>query len=64
MRLGKALKLYRVTEGKDMRELADEIGVSASTLCRVENGKACDMRSFAKVIAWLVEPSRVRMEKE
>lgn len=54
MRLGKMLKLYRVTAGHDLRELSAEVGVSASTLCRIENGTACDMRSLAKLIAWMI----------
>jgi transcriptional regulator with XRE-family HTH domain len=65
MRLGKALKLYRVTAGKTDRELGDEIGVSAATVCRIENGLACDMRSFAKLLAWLVDDdARTAKEKE
>lgn len=53
MRFGNALKLLRITESLTMREMADQIGVSASTLCRVENGKACDMRSLGRIMAWL-----------
>jgi DNA-binding XRE family transcriptional regulator len=48
------MKLLRVTAGKDMREQGAEIGVSSATICRIEQGKTCDMRSFAKIIAWLV----------
>lgn len=54
MRLGKMLKLYRAAEGKDLREQGAEIGISSATLCRIENGYACDMASFAKLLAWLV----------
>lgn len=36
-----------------LRVAAQEIGVSAATLCRVENGCAPDLISFAKLCRWL-----------
>lgn len=55
MRLGKLLRLYRLLEGaRTTRQLADEIGIGASTISRIENGKPCDMRSLGKLITWLI----------
>jgi transcriptional regulator with XRE-family HTH domain len=55
MRLGKLLRLYRLLEGtRTTRELGAEIGISASTISRIENGKPCDMHSLGKLITWLI----------
>jgi len=53
MRIGEALKAYRFKREVDQRTLAKEIGVSASTLCRIENDEACDIRGLVKLLAWL-----------
>lgn len=37
----------------NQRAAAREIGVSASTLCRVETGYAPDLETFGKLCAWL-----------
>lgn len=36
-----------------MRTVADEIGISAATLLRVEHGRIPDGRTLAKLLAWL-----------
>lgn len=42
-----------------IRQTAEEIGVSFSTLSRVENGAQPDLTSFTRICAWLgVSPSR------
>lgn len=54
MRIGEAIKALRFKMGVDQRELAKQIGISASTLCRVENGTSdCDTRSLVKLLVWL-----------
>lgn len=52
-RLGKMLKLYRVSEGLEQQKLADEIGVGKSTLSRIEKGKLPDIQGGIKIMAWL-----------
>ncbi len=52
--ISECLKLYRNSREIGMRECAKEIGVSCATLCRIENGKNCDMASFTKLLAWLM----------
>lgn len=54
MRLGIALRLVRVTQGTSLRELAAEVGISASTLSRVENGIGCDVHTLLKLLGWLL----------
>ncbi|SRR6266852_8394796 len=36
-----------------LRDVAKEIGISAATLMRVENGRAPDLGTFAKICKWL-----------
>jgi len=43
----------RFDSGLTQRDVARELGLSASTLCRVEAGRAPDLESFAKLCAWL-----------
>src|SRR5690242_1634596 len=55
VRLGRLLQVRRGNRG--IREVADEIGISAPTLSRVERGKLPDLHTFEKICAWLkVDP--------
>lgn len=36
-----------------MREVAQEIGISAATVMRIENGRTPDLETFGKVCRWL-----------
>jgi DNA-binding XRE family transcriptional regulator len=47
------LKLYRTVQDMDQRTMAKEIGISASTLCRMEGGKNIDLSSMSKVLIWM-----------
>lgn len=38
---------------RNQRATAREIGVSTSTLCRVETGRAPDLETFGKMCSWL-----------
>jgi transcriptional regulator with XRE-family HTH domain len=38
------------------REAAKELGVSLSTLSRIERGEAMDGVTLAKILAWLLGP--------
>lgn len=38
---------------QDLRTAAKEIGISASTLCRIQNGKLPDIKALVKVSRWL-----------
>ena len=55
--LGELVRERRGTQS--LRQTADEVGVSFSTLTRVEAGAQPDLTSFAKICAWLgIAPSR------
>jgi transcriptional regulator with XRE-family HTH domain len=60
MRIGRMIRLYRATVDTPLRRIADDIGISASTLSRIEKGAAIDMVSFGKLIAWLFTDDRPR----
>lgn len=59
-RLSRMLHIYRtiVLQDAGLRGLAKQIGISASTLCRIEAGYAVDQRSLLKLAAWLTEPTQ------
>lgn len=59
-KLAKAIKYKRVIElNIDMREAAKLIGVSASTISRVERGGMPDMITFGLVCEWLKKDLKV-----
>jgi transcriptional regulator with XRE-family HTH domain len=43
--------------GRGLREIADQTGVSISTLSRLEHGEIPDMDSFLALLSWLKLPS-------
>lgn len=46
--------------GKGIRETAKQIGISAATLSRVENGNVTDLDTFRKICNWLeVDPGTI-----
>lgn len=53
-RLGEMLRLWRTVRQMTLREVAPSIGISHSTLLRLEQGKPCDLPSWLKVQAWLL----------
>ena len=59
IRLGQIGALVRERRGANgVRHAAKEIGISAATLSRIENGKQPDLDTFAKLCRWLdVSPS-------
>src|ERR1700690_3821773 len=58
LRLGAMLRDRR--GGRGIREVAQEIGISAATLTRVEGGRLPDLATFQKMCLWLkVNPSEI-----
>jgi DNA-binding Xre family transcriptional regulator len=49
--LGLAAKDQR--GGRGIREIANEVGISAATLSRIESGKQPDLDTFTKLCKWL-----------
>jgi transcriptional regulator with XRE-family HTH domain len=55
MRLFTVLRIYRAFKGYELKELAEEIGVSARELSAIERGKKmADGASLACVVRWLL----------
>ena len=55
--LGSAIRRRREEHGLSLRDVADETGVSASTLSRIENGTGKpDADNIARLAAWLDMP--------
>lgn len=56
--LGELVSKKRGRNG--IRETAAQIGISAATLSRVENGRLPDLENFGKICGWLeIEPSQL-----
>lgn len=53
MRLGIVLHKWRVFEERSLRDVAKEMGVSAATLLRIEQGYDFDAKTMAKIWLWL-----------
>lgn len=53
MKLGIVLKKYRLMMEMDLRTLAKEIGIGASTLMRLEHGYDPEYQTFKKILDWL-----------
>ena len=55
--LGSAVRRRREQQGLSLRDVAEETGVSASTLSRIENGTGKpDADNIARLAAWLDMP--------
>jgi len=47
------IRLMRMVNNRTIRDLAAEIGISAATLLRVEQGKAFDVATLLRLLQWL-----------
>ena len=54
-RLGRFIRVYRGTKNAGVREIAKEIGVSASTVTRIELGGMWDLHTHLRLMKWLLE---------
>ena len=52
-KLATRVKRRRSERGYNIRQAAEEIGISPATLCRIENRKPATADSFLKVEAWM-----------
>src|SRR5205814_10330377 len=63
--LGNAVRRRRESLGLSLRDVADETGVSASTLSRIENGTGKpDADNIARLASWLDMPIERVMHHE
>lgn len=52
--LGDVLRKWRIMNERDLRGVASEIGISAATLMRIEQGKDCDGKTLFILLEWLM----------
>jgi transcriptional regulator with XRE-family HTH domain len=52
---GEMLRLYRTVENFTLRDMGSDIGISAATLLRIEQGKAFDTATLMKLLTWLLK---------
>jgi transcriptional regulator with XRE-family HTH domain len=52
-----ALNATRQARGLSWRQLANEVGVSPSTMTRLANGQRPDVDAFAALVRWLGQPA-------
>ena len=45
-------------EERSLRDVAKEVGTSAATLLRIEQGMGCDADTLATVLLWLIGPRK------
>ena len=50
---GRQLRVTRAYSNIDMRTLSKQIGISPSTLSRIENGYTPDVNTFATLSHWI-----------
>jgi len=55
MKIGPLLLRWRAAERIGVRELAKQIGLSYSTLSRVENGEEPSGKTLAAILRWMLE---------
>lgn len=54
-KLGAVIRCYRLLKEMDLRTLGKEIGVSAPTLLRIEQGRAIDADTLMKILNWMLD---------
>jgi ribosome-binding protein aMBF1 (putative translation factor) len=54
MRIGRVIRAHRVMTEASITERADDIGISANVLARVEKGGSCSDEALARILAWLL----------
>ncbi len=56
--LAKLLAHYRLQERMHAKDLAEQIGVSPSTIASVEAGRMMDGATLALILNWITQPDR------
>jgi transcriptional regulator with XRE-family HTH domain len=55
-RLGALLRLYRTVHHRSLEAVAGEMGITRRRLHGLEHGRGGSLRTFAKVLLWLLAP--------
>jgi|HubBroStandDraft_2_1064218.scaffolds.fasta_scaffold393701_2 transcriptional regulator with XRE-family HTH domain len=56
MKLGELLRKWRAMSELDLKQAGAQIGIAASTLMRIEQGKVPDGETLLKLMRWIFEP--------
>lgn len=56
--LGEVLRIYRAVKGLPIRRLASEMGMTAGTLWRLEEGREIELTTFMALLRWFQEPHK------
>lgn len=54
MRIGVVIRRWRKMEERELREVAEQIGISPSTLARLEKGETPNGDTLAAAVRWLL----------
>jgi transcriptional regulator with XRE-family HTH domain len=54
VQLGEVLRKWRLMSEIDMRTAAEMIGTDASTLCRIEQGRAPSAETLRNILIWML----------
>lgn len=63
MRIGMLLKKWRLVNELSIRQVAEEVGIGAATLYKIETGKPIDATTQLKLFNWLFA-EEVKGEKD
>ena len=64
MRIGKLLIKWRLLNDLSQRDFSRELGFSSATLMRVEHGYEPDVRTFKKILDWMMEDDGKRCQPQ
>jgi transcriptional regulator with XRE-family HTH domain len=53
MKLGELLRKWRAMSELDLKQAGAQIGIAASTLMRIEQGKVPDGETLLKLMSWI-----------
>lgn len=64
MRIGRIIKDWRWANRVNIRDMAKELGVSHSTLSRLESGENMDGETLGRILQWMLEPDPKPAQKK
>jgi len=56
LKICEVLRQYRWATKQEGKVLAEEMGIGASTLSRIERGKMPDAEGLALILRWILKP--------
>lgn len=52
------IRIWRSHSQRTIRDVSDEIGISQSTLCRVEKGEMMDAQTLGRILIWMLNDEK------